>query len=339
MLASVSGVLAGASVLGRVRERHERVTVARAASGDPTRERVPARWRAAFSDAREVCRRLAARYDDDPAVADVGVGTRSERIGDLRRPVVIVHATPDRDPAVPDAVNGVEIRETEASPDEFVDAAGVRDATAPARRPYVPTSVAGGERVSSRRKFGTATCRVVDDAGTPHLLHAAHVFDACGGGRVGDPAVRDGATVGRVAHADPRLDYVAIAEPDPDGAVAFDDRVVCAGRVDGHVTEDGVARLVAAEERVATVGASSGWQTGRITEMGRSRAGCAGIGRGFLNTSLSIDRGDSGGPVFVAPDDEAGRPSSTSVVGLVSALGGVCSSAYAIHRDADFRFA
>jgi S1-C subfamily serine protease len=338
VLAAVGGTLAGAGVLGGVRERRERVTVARAASGDAMRERVPARWRAALRDATAARRRLAARYRDDPAVVDVGVGTRSERVGDLRRPVVVVHAAPDAGPpTVPDAVDGVEVRVRPADPDEFVDAAGVRD-PAVDRRPHVPASVAGGERVASRKKFGTATCRVVDDAGTPHLLHAAHVFDACEDGRVGDPAIRDGATVGRVAHADPRLDYVAIAEPASGGAVTFADSVVCAGHVDGHVTEGGVARLMAAEERVATVGATSGWETGRVTEMRRSRAGCAGVGRGFLSTSLAIDQGDSGGPVFLAPEDEDGQPSSTSVVGLVSALGGVCSSAYSIHRDAGFRF-
>ncbi len=338
VLAAAGGVFAGVSVLGRVRERHERVTTARAASGDAERERVPSRWRAELRDATEARRRLAARHRDDPAVVDVGVGTRGERVGDLRRPVVVVHVAPDRaPPAVPDAASGVEVRTEPTAPDEYADAAGVRDPTAADRRPYVPASVAGGERVSSRRKSGTATCRVVDDAGTPRLLHAAHVFDACGGGRVGDPALRGGGTVGHVARANPRLDYVAIAETEPEGAVAFDDAVVCAGPVDGHVTEAGVARLMAAETRVAVVGAASGWRTGRVTEMHRSRAGCAGVGRGFVDTSLSIDRGDSGGPVFVAHGDD--RPSSASVVGLVSALGGVCSSAYEIHRDAGFRFA
>lgn len=320
----------------------------RTAAGEAVTERVPSQWRDELAAAVAATRQLSERFRGDPAVADASVATRAERVGDLRRPVAVVHVAPDHQPpAVPDEVAGVEVRT--ATADRGADAArphstgGDDHAASPyetdvdARVPRSRTSVAGGERVASRTTGGTATCRVRDADGTGYLLHAGHVFDVCGRGGVGDPALRDGVVVGRVADADARLDYVALA-PSTD-AVSFAGPIECTAGVDGHVTEAGVAKLMAEGASVAALGASSGWLSGRVTDTHRNRAACAGVGGDFVKTTLPVDRGDSGGPVFVerGRDDRGGRP-TVAVVGLASTLGGLCSAAYAVHRAGGYRF-
>lgn len=117
-----------------------------------------------------------------------------------------------------------------------------------------------------------------------------------------------------------------------------DDIVDSPGTAEGRVTENGVSSLMGDETEVYKVGQTTCRTSGQITEMYGNDASCAGTGHHYINTNITVDNGDSGGPVFDEWYDTNFNRYVCSIIGLVSKVNGLTSSAYSIYNKHGYMF-
>lgn len=308
-------------------------------------KRVSRDWWNQFNNARDKAQSLANTFLDDDRVADVRLETTNSWIGDHKQGKVAVLTQPNAEwPTLPNVLPDVPTEVREHNPKgKPLDGCnlGVDD----------PTS--GGWQINDEDGGGSwwsTGCQVTHEGtGEPHMGTCAHSFDPCSTSSLNNPVYMNSTKVGKNVFLSESMDFSTIYQTDDSEISGFSPDIERPDKspnqldILGHITESGVADIMASEETVLKTGASGCTDTGVVDQMyvsdGLCQDGDHVEATHYVHATMETPGGDSGAPYYVKRwDNDFNKYFAEIVVAAHKGYESQGISAYFVYNETDYRF-
>jgi hypothetical protein len=322
------GVGFGTIGLAPIKSRYKKVTIpiTRSRHGDVVHTKeVPQKWWNQVNHAKKVLRKVGQQ--DKSGAVQLSLVNSDRKIGERHTFQIRKAVDPQKHHGrfTTTQKDGVLVETVQA---EEAVPLGCRN-----NRRYntVNGAVVVSDTTNGSTSYGSTGARVFFN-GTPYMLTAAHIWNACGRSVINDVAHQPLPFnyFGNIAAVDEELDYILIES----GSRNIGGRIKGAGPVRGRVTQEGLCDYQANNVQVEKVGVTTGKTYGRIWTC-NTRANldstCISFGYpdyGGVGTTVSGAQGDSGSMVYWENDD-TGKCFVVSLVSLGQFPAGKVSSCFA----------